>query len=94
LWSTRLGRPIGPPIWHRPSARCALIDPGERWAVTAGEDATARLHPAPIEVPGTPTEVTLLGQVVTGAELSPGGDLRVLSPSEWRTRAKSSSTTK
>jgi WD40 repeat protein len=90
LWSP-LGKPIGPPLPHAFPVSQVAFDPTGRWLATAGtdtvaRDSTVRLHAIPAPVAGSPADVKLLVEVLTGRELDEAGGVRELAPPEMEAR--------
>src|SRR5262249_28399756 len=90
LWSP-LGKPIGPPLPQAYPVAQVAFDPTGRWLATAGTDTAAqgspvRLHALPAPVAGSPAEVRLLVEVLTGRALDEASGVRELAPPEVEAR--------
>jgi hypothetical protein len=86
LWDPFTGRPVGPVLGHIPltspweRADRALLFADERWK------ALTRWRLAPVG--GTPEQVTVWVQAVTGQALDEAGDARALSADERAERER------
>jgi WD40 repeat protein/serine/threonine protein kinase len=86
LWDAATGKPIGPPLLHPgPVTRVAFGLDG-RTVRTGTDEHVARSWPLPAAVTGTPEQLELWAEVVTGMELEPEGSVRILDTAEWQTR--------
>ena len=83
-WHAPTGIPIGPPFLHKGKIRAVALSPDGRTAGTASWDGTAALWEAPPAVIGTPEQLSLSAQVMTGINLDDGGAVRTLEPAAWQ----------
>src|SRR5262249_22072030 len=76
------GERIGAPL-SGGRLESAAFHPDGRAVLTGGFDGSARLWKVPAPVRGTPEQIRLWVQVITGLELEPGGAARALDPPTW-----------
>jgi WD40 repeat protein/serine/threonine protein kinase len=86
LWDVVTGKQIGPPLPHPgPVVRVAFSLDGAT-ILTATEDEMARDWRVPTAITGSPEEIELWTQVVTGLELEADGGVLILDTDTWQNR--------
>ncbi len=85
-WDVTTGHPVTPPWEHAGSVSCVAFLPNGQAFVTGCSDGTARIWDSVPSATGSPEEVTLWVEVMTGMELTESGFVRVLSAAAWRER--------
>lgn len=92
LWETATGKALGPPIKHGGPSKDygggvseAQISPDNSLLFTGGEDGSTRIwRIGPMR--GSPRQISLWAQVVTGLELNDHRGHRILGPADWHER--------
>lgn len=83
-WHAPSGIPIGPPFVHRGKIRAVALSQDGRTAGTASWDGTAALWEAPPPMIGTPYQMSIWAQVMTGINLDDDGAVRSLDAAAWQ----------
>jgi WD40 repeat protein len=86
LWDVATGKPLGPPLPHRDGVTSVAFLPKGKGLVAGCGDGTVQFWPLPTPLDGTPAQVELVIQVLTGMELDQRGAPRLLKVEEWRQR--------
>jgi WD40 repeat protein len=94
LWDRTTGLPVGPPMKHDGAALFGLelnwvpavaFRPDGRTLVTGGMDKKVRFRPVPGPLEGTPEQIMVWVEVVTGMMLD-GDVVRYLDANQWQER--------
>jgi WD40 repeat protein/serine/threonine protein kinase len=88
LWDVATGKPLGPPLVHDGRVRAVAFSPDGRAVLTGSEDHAARLWPLLAPAAGTPEQVPLQAEVLTGLELDAHDVLHVLDAARWHDRRR------
>jgi hypothetical protein len=86
LWEAATGKALGPPLQHQDNVVAVAFSPDDKTVLTGSDDKTARLWAVPFPIPGTPEQVSLWVQVLTGQELDDHGAVHVLDADTWHER--------
>ncbi len=87
LWDVATLRPLGPPLEHGSYwSRGSFSHDGSQLLVTCGSGNHRLWEVPPNPLEGTPEEISLWTQVVTGMELDATGGIVVLDGPSWRKR--------
>jgi WD40 repeat protein len=73
LWDARTGQPVGPPFWPRTEILKVGFVSGCKIVAIGATDGTVRMWGIPDAVEGTPEQIAIWTQVVTGMELGEDG---------------------
>jgi WD40 repeat protein len=87
LWEAATGRPIGPPLPGPGWVQEVAFAPDGR-TVLAGTRNHIRFWTIQLRVGGDARRVVLSAQVLTGLELTPGGEVRALGAATWQERRR------
>lgn len=83
FWDVETGMSIGPVLRHDSPIQSVAIQPHGTKAVTGTQDGKLYIWRTPEPMIGSPDELVLWTQVVTGMELDANGTPRFLAPEEW-----------
>jgi WD40 repeat protein/tRNA A-37 threonylcarbamoyl transferase component Bud32 len=83
LWDVATGKSLGPPLVHDGGVRAVAFSPNGQTVLTGSEDHTARLWPMPAPAVGSPEQVALQAEVLTGLELDAHDVTHVLDAASW-----------
>jgi WD40 repeat protein len=88
LWDVATGRPLGKALLNQPFgvSSVGFSPDGRLFLSTSG--AGTEVRRTPTDVAGDPDRVGLWVQVLTGMELDPDGEARLLSPEAWEQRRR------
>jgi WD40 repeat protein/serine/threonine protein kinase len=86
FWDVATARPVGKPLVHQGQIRSMAFSPDGKTALTGSIDHHARLWPVPSPVAGDINRIQLWTQVLTGLELDPQANYRVLDAAIWQER--------
>jgi WD40 repeat protein len=86
VWDVATATPIGPPAWHDRGLLGARFDEDGTGFITASRDGFFRRWPMPRPVGGSPLNVTLWTQVLTGYEQDAGKAVSTLESADWQRR--------
>jgi WD40 repeat protein len=89
LWDARSGKPLGPALGHAGSVHAVAFDHDGRRASSGGRDGLVRqwrLPPPPVK--GTPEQLRVWAEVLTGTEIDPQGTVREISSDDLRQRRR------
>src|SRR5262249_30581458 len=86
FWDTRTAWPLGPPLRHPKwfMAAASTADAHSLW--TASHDGSVRRSALPPAADGTPEQIAVWTQVVTGLEMDANGAVQVLGAAAWSQR--------
>jgi WD40 repeat protein len=88
LWSTVTSHPIGPPLRHGGLVQAGAFSPDGKLLASGGEDFTVCLRPAPTPLEGSPEQVLLWAEVLTGMWLDGHSHLMVQDGDAWMARRR------
>ncbi len=88
VWDVATCRPLGPAIRHRESVSSLAWSPDGRRLITGSRDKTACVWDLPEPVDANAKRLTIWIQTLCGMELAGNDALGLLSPEEWRKRAR------
>jgi WD40 repeat protein len=86
LWDAATGKQLGRSFVLPSWTRDMMFGPDARWFVAACSDNIGRIWQTPTPVVGTPEQIRLWLEVITGLELTPEGTTRFLNVAEWQER--------
>lgn len=86
FWEVATGQSLGSPWKHSGRIEEVMFSPDGRTLLTRCQDLSVRLWPYHGPVKGTPENVRLWCEVLTGMRLDEAGTVQVLSPEEWLRR--------
>jgi WD40 repeat protein len=87
LWDVRAGRSLGPVVYTPGEIRDLRLAPEGNQLLIGCKGGKVVKYPLPAPVEGTIAELKRRIERLTGTTLDEHGELRVLSPEEWRQRA-------
>ncbi len=90
IWDVTTGRTIGPPLSHLGPVKAVAVSPDGKHILTGDGNGEAWIWDVPPPPLGPEIDVPIVKlwvQVVTGMELLPDGEVRLLTASEWNNLA-------
>jgi WD40 repeat protein len=88
LWDARSARAVGPPLQERDEALSSvLVTSDGRLLITGSGEGTVLIRPAIPSLVGTPEQIQVWAELITGQELTSSGGLRRIAADAWRERA-------
>jgi WD40 repeat protein len=87
LYDAATGKPIGPPLRHPGTVDLVAFSADGRSILTQSK-STVRIYPGPTPVTGDVERIVLWAGVMTGMELTSGGEVRILDPETWKKRSR------
>lgn len=88
LWDVSNGWRLGPELNHPSRIESVVISPDGKTLLSRCQDSSIWLRPFYSAVEGTPEEVILWTQVITGMELEEQGNAHVLDLATWQERER------
>jgi WD40 repeat protein len=87
LWQAATGKQIGPDLRHRAEVLAVAFSPDGKAALTGTKDGTARLWRVG-KIGGSPDQILLWTQVITGLEMNERGEVLFLGAAAWPERRR------
>jgi WD40 repeat protein len=78
LWSVPGGKALGPPLTHTSNVYAVAFGPEGKTLVTVSEDRPPQWWPVPTPVTGSPRQILLWAEVITGTTIDETGAVRYL----------------
>jgi WD40 repeat protein/serine/threonine protein kinase len=86
LWEPESGQLLCPPLAHEGRVLAAAFHHSGRFVLTAGDDGRVRQWTVPTPANGSPDQIRLRSQIITGIMLDQNGQVRTLSGPDWADR--------
>ncbi len=83
LWEPESGQLLCQPLTHQGRVLTAAFHPSGRFVLTGGEDGVVRQWTVPVPVRGSPEQIRLRTEVLTGMHLDQDGQAHALSGPDW-----------
>jgi eukaryotic-like serine/threonine-protein kinase len=88
LWDPVTAKPAARPFLHASEVNAVAFHPDGQSVLTGSKDKTAQLWKVPTEIDGTPAQIKVWVEVITGLELGEDGAVRVLDGPAWSERKR------